>query len=389
MTSLITDVLHERAERAGAPDLDLDRLVAEGEARARRTRVTRVAGATGVGLLAAATVAAVVLAGATDGPTTSGEGPATPAGTTAPLSRSLSYAHDGDIVLPQHDVELDTGGVVTSYVPTDDGFVWSSEAGEVRFTPAAGGGSTQIGRVSRDGHYLASDDTGSLAAWIEPGKEPTLTVFDTAQGTTILRTGTDAPPDVSYFRDATDVVTVVGIDDGAVTWFNEDGLVRTDVATGETRRMGQAYALGVDDVGAGLLVSDASRDNGGSSASRVGPSLTDGLVVSHSGNAQISPDGSHVSFEDADELVVTDLATGEDVQPANPGYDYWVVSQWIDDGTFGGFGIRSLAELDNPRGADVVTLDFLTCEIPEGSCEVVAQDEIDVNSFAIPVGEDG
>src|SRR5688500_742932 len=101
MTSLITDVLTERAERAGSPVLDLDRIAADGTARARRTRVTRVAGATGVGLLAAATVGAVVLAGLDGSPGRGSAGPdvagapSSAPGTQVPVSRMLSYAHDG------------------------------------------------------------------------------------------------------------------------------------------------------------------------------------------------------------------------------------------------------------------------------------------------------
>lgn len=402
MTSLITDVLTERAERAGSPDLDLDRLIAEGEARARRTRVTRVAGATGVGLLAAATVGAVVLAGLGGSPGRSSDapdvadGPSTAPGTQVPLSRMLSYAHDGTIVVPQADIELRTGRPVRSYVPTDDGFVWMAPDGTISFLPASGGQGgpgIEIGETDPEGGALRAEKDGTLVAWIDfsvPGG-PELVVHDTATLTEVLRTGEDLSAGSDPYRDDVDPAFVHAVDRGSVYWLNAAGAVRTDVATGRTEVLDpDAGGFTLWDVAAGQIASNPATpvdDARSQDVTRVGPSLTEGTDLPWTGNVHLSPDARSVSFEDADALVVADVATGREVGPTNPGYDYWVVTQWVGSDTVAAFGIRDVAALDDPEGPDTAPLDFLVCEIPDGTCTVVAEDEVDLDSFALPVGE--
>lgn len=399
MTSLITDVLHERAERAGSPDLDLDRLIAEGEARARRTRVTRVAGATGVGLLAAATVGAVVLAGLDGSPGRTAPGPgvagAPSSGPAAPVpvSRMLSYATDDTVVVPQADLELQAGKRVVSYVPVDDGFVWMAPEGTVSFLPSDGSASTPIGLTEPSGGALRAEKDGSLAAWIDfsVAGGPELVVHDTATGAEVLRTGENLDADADAYRDSPNPAYVYAVDRGSVYWRNGAGAVRTEVATGRSEVLDpDAGGFTIGDVAAGQVASSAStaaEDARDDSATRVAPGLSGGTVLPWSGNVHLSPDAGYVSFEDEDELVVADVSTGREVGPTNRDYDYWVVTQWTDDDTVAVMGLRSVEELDNPRGADVVPLDFLTCEVPAGSCETVATDDVDLNRFTLPVGE--
>lgn len=403
MTSLITDVLHERADRAGSPDLDLDRLVAEGEARARRTRVTRVAGATGVGLLAAATVAAVVLTGTTDGPTTSSEGPATSGGTTAPLSRSLSYAHDGTFVLPQRDLELDAGGQVASYVPTDEGFVWADRAGTISFLPASGGPSVEIGSTDPQGGALRAEKDGSLAAWIDFSVPagPELVVHDTATGAEVMRTGEDLDADADAYRDSPNPAYVYAVDRGSVYWRNGAGAVRTEVATGRSEVLDpDADGFTIADVADGQIASDPgsvspSGDVAEQDRTRVGPSLAQGTDLPWSGNVHLSPDAGYVSFEDEDELVVAEVATGREVAPdLAPGTPsaYAVAFQWTSEVTYAVFSIRSVDDLDNPSPGTRTTLDFLECNVVTQTCETVASPSVildDGFQLQLPVGESG
>ncbi|QIK67413.1 hypothetical protein G7072_14645 [Nocardioides sp. HDW12B] len=399
MTSLITDVLTERAERAGSPVLDLDRIAADGEHRARRARVTRIAGASGVGLLAAATVGAVVLAGLDGSPGRSATGPdvaGAPSSAPAapvPVSRMLSYATGESIVVPQADLELRAGKRVASFVPVDDGFVWMAPEGAVSFLPSDGGASTTIGLTEPSGGALRAENDGSLVAWIDFAVTggPELVVHDTATGAEVLRTGENLDADADAYRDSPNPAYVYAVDRGSVYWRNSAGAVRTEVATGRSEVLDpDAGGFRIGDVAAGQIASTASTGEGDArddSATRVGPGLSGGTVLPWSGNDHLSPDARSMSFEDEDELVVVDVATGREVGPENPGYDYWVVTQWVGSDTVAVLGIRDIAALDNPDGPDTAPLEFLTCEIPDGACTVVAEDEIDLNAFAIPVGE--
>lgn len=380
MNDLLKDVMEDRAMRAGDPAPDLAAVMAAGDRRRRRTTTLRAGG----GVLAvAATVTAIAVVGLPGDSGTTSPGLADDTGWDP---RELSYASGSEFHVPASGATVDVGDGVRSYVATDDGFVWAASDGTVSFQSSAEGSSVAIGEVSPEGRYgLVNDDAGSLAAWIDGSDtdDPQLVVYDTARRTEVLRDGDDTGPGMSPMGDGPDPVTVFGIDGDAVVWLNQAGVVRTTISTGESEVLGRRGGLQVHDVGSGLIASDAGEDTG-RILTRVGPSLTEGREIPHSGSARISPGADYVSFEDADALIVTDLATGRDVQPRNPGYDYWVVSQWIDARTFGGFGIPTVDESDD---SPTVELDMLECDVPTGDCEVVEEIEVAVDAFALPVGE--
>lgn len=387
MTSLLSDVLQERADGAGSPRLDLDLVIAHGERQLRRRRL---AGMTGVGLLAAATITAfavIDLPSDRQSAPAAGTSDTTERGDTLWSTHALSYSDDSTIHVVTAEADLDVGQPIRSYVATDDGFVWTAEDGTVSFQPADGSATRAIGSTSRDGYYLRADDTGSLAAWVdwtEPGG-PSLVVYDTAEGAEVLRESSGTGPGMAAYRDAPEPVYVYAVDDGSVYWLNESGIVRTEVATATSTVLGQGNGFSIDDVATGVI---ASRPDGTADRQEtlVGPSLTEGRTLPNAGHAQLSPDGRTISFEDADELVVRDVATGQDLSPVNPGYEYWVVTQWVDDHDVAVMGLRSLKDLDNPSGPDTAPLDFLHCDVADGSCRVVTSTVVDLDAFNLPVG---
>lgn len=404
MTSLIRDVLAERAERAGAPGIDLDRVIADGDHRARRARTARVVGSTaGIGLLAAASVVAVSVVGADPagrtGPTDpAGQGGQDGAAVDPTDTRAVGWSEGSEIHLPQSGTVLDVGGRIASYTAVDDGFVWSDPAGAVWFQPSDGSAGTEIGSTSTEGSYLVSDDAGPLAAWVDvsDADDPQLVVHDTATGDEVLRTGEDTGPGMSTYADARGSVHVIALDDGAVVWSNERGVVSTDVASGRSEVLAAGRnGLGVEDAAGPFLASPSSSPDGSDDGTWVGTTVergreTDGRAIRHQGNANLSPTGRWVSFEDADELFVTEVATGREVAaplPAGTPAEYSAVVQWTGDDTYAVFSIRSLDELDDPDGPGETVVDFAECDVVTGSCETVASPTLAFDDFQLPVGE--
>jgi hypothetical protein len=169
MTRLLSDVLHERADSAPGPHVDLDAIIGAGNRRVRRSRLS-----TGLAAAAVATVVAgssLVLPGLV-----AQERDAPVAGAPAPFTeRRAGYALDGAI--HWGDETFEVGLPVTSYVQTDDGFVLTNRQGDVFLFD--GTDSQRIGFTSNG--RIRADDTGSLVAWVDRAEDghPQYVVYDT------------------------------------------------------------------------------------------------------------------------------------------------------------------------------------------------------------------
>ncbi len=375
MTGLLRDVMHERAEAQGPPVVDLDAILSGGNRRIRHRRVGGLVAATA---LVAALVGAASLVHLPRDP-----GPRV-AGGAALATRGLTYATGHEIHAGAS--RLDTGEKVRSYVPTDDGFVWTVASGAVFF----GDGTTteRIGRTSRDGSYLKSDDTGSLVAWIDFADQgpATLVVYDTAARETVLTSTQGTSEGMSSLRDGKRAAYVYAVDDGSVYWHNDHGAVRTEVSTGQDTVLGDVNAFAVTDVANGLLAYTPP-DRAVSTEEQgmlVGRTLTSGRRMPHQGNAYLSPDGTYLSFEDADEMFVTRTADGTDATPRVDGLDFHAVYAWIDDDTTAVLGIRRVADQWETKPVPLV---FLTCTVSTGSCTEQAEVTARMGEFALPTGE--
>lgn len=372
MTGLLKDVLDEQANDLGAPSLDLAAIRRDGARRVRRGRVT--------GAAAAAAAVAVMAGGVALVDPFADE----PGVATAPASpRQLSYAVGNEIHVG--DEVIETAEPVRSYVLTDTGPVWTTPDGDVMMR-LHDGRDVFIGQTSTDGYYLKADDTGTLVAWMQfsPGAPPDLVVYDTAAYQEVLVTSEGTREGMGAFRDARDVAYVYAVDGRSVYWHNERGAVLTDVDSGESTVLGEANGFTIGDVADGQLAYTPVLEGSeaAEAVTRVGPSLTEGLEIPHSGNPYLSPDAGYVSFEASDVMVVVDTATGEEVTPELPGYEYKVVYTWLDDDTAAVFGIESLG-----GDSTTVPLDFLACDIPTGECTKVSSAQVTMGDFALPVGE--
>lgn len=374
MTGLLRDTLRERADEAGHPRIDPQAIISGGEQRVRRRRTGVVA--------ASAALAAAAAGGAALVPQLGGDEPTVATGTQTFVVKELSYAKGDRIYSSGHVV--DAGAAVRSYVRTDDGYVWTVASGDVIF----GNGDTtvRIGRTSRDGYYLRADDAGSTVAWVEfpEGVRPEFVAYDTQRQVEVLRTNIGLVPGMQAHRDAEDPAYIYAVDDGSIYWHSHEGVVRYDLASGEPTVLGQGSGFAVADVANGLIAHQTDglgTPSGQEGRIVVGPSLTDGRPMPHSGNALLSPDGTYISFEDRDNMFVNRTATGADVTPRLPGYEYTVVFDWLDDDTAAVAGIRSLA------GDQRIPVDFLTCTISTGSCRQATDDTITLGEFAWPNGE--
>ncbi len=387
MTKLLQDVLHERAENAPRPQVDLDLVIGAGERRMRRARL-------GTGLAASA-VAVVVAGSALVLPGTLASQPQRPDAAAAPSpwsERRVGYAMED--VVHWGDESFSVGAVVASYVQTDDGIVFTTRNGDVWLY--GGADSQRIGHAA--GNRLRADDTGSLVAWVDRTEEgqPQYVVFDTHTMEEVARVDDEVAGPAQLGHESDGGALVYAVDDGSVYWRAGDVIVRYVVATGDTHVVTH-WVEGTDsssgprlvdvvDVAAGrlaYLVNDQD-DQGGHSAFFVGDEVGDQATELASGhNGYLSPDGRFVGVEDDDVMSLYDTGTGAAVTLAGlDGYPFKVVTGWVDDDTAMVFAIRDL-------DADPYAFDMLQCDVPGGACDVVTGGEVatDAESFVVPVGD--
>lgn len=374
MTDLLKHTLHAYADEEPAPRFDVDTIARDGDRRLRRSRLTATLAAAGVAGVAIA--GGLVVPGLLDAP--AGDR----AAATPPPYAERAVAFAVEDVVHYGRRSFSVGLTVSSFVVTDHALVLTSGADDradgVVWRYAAGG-ATRIGNA--DGDVLRADDTGSLVSWADSsGSAPVYVVYDTSTGSVVARVPARTAPGQQP--------EVFALDDGAVYWRTAEGIVRYDVEPGTTQLV-RADLKGTGEPGEQIELVDASagriafvEQDETTSTMRVGTSMDDSARAMPTGwHGVLSPDGAYLGVEEADELAVYDTGTTEDVTPALPGYSFKVVYGWVDADT------AMVLGLESADSGDYVA-DFLACEVPAGTCEVVTGGvELGATPFALPVGE--
>jgi len=370
MSTDLREVMHERAHRTHPGRVDLAAVVRIGDQR-RRRRAYAVAGA-GVAVVAA--VGSVTLMSDQEGATT-----IAPAGQS--VEREPSYA-TGSIIHHGDQTTDVSPHRVQAYVQTGEGYVFTDSDGVVRL--ATGSGLDTIGQSAGDGWYLQADDTGSLVAWIDDSAGvPELVVYDTAVGAESLRTSEGFRAGMGWLRDD-DPAFVYALDDGVAYVRDGEGAARVDIETGERTLLHRgAGPWDLADVANGLIAHEPPSGAPDTSAEAGEVPFTmllgtdysaDGTPIPASTNS-LSPDAGYAVTDFNDSERIFDVATGTDVTPKLPDYGFIAVAAWTSDDT------AALVALDRER------VDLLECDIPAGTCAVVAADIGPPERLQLPTGE--
>ena len=378
MTGTLKDVMREQADAQASPVFDAGAIAAAGNRRLCRTRIATGSLAVAAVVLAAAGLPQLVDRAATtaaDGLVAEAAGPF--------AERKVGFA-TGDVIHWGNET-FSVGATIAAYVQTDDGFVYATRNGDVWLYD--GTESTRVGHSQN--RRLRADDSGSLVAWVGAAEDgqTQYVIFDTSSRTEVARVDDLA---AGASQEPADLAAeVFAVDDGAAYWRTDDGLVRYDVATGESELVHRprpivdpadkpAQVTDIVDVAAGRI---AYVEDDEGSRLLVGEAIGEDAEQMPSGwNGVLSPDGRYIGVEEADEMAVYDAATTEAVTPALDGYAFKVVYGWVDEDTAMVLGIKDLEGETYPT-------DFLACDVPDGACEVTSATEVGAGTFALPIGD--
>jgi hypothetical protein len=351
MTGMLKDVLHERADELGPPDLDLAAITGAGDRRARRRRTALVGGLAAAAVLAALAVPAA-LAGGDDGPRRDLAADGTAAGPAGLAWITGSTLHRPGLA------DVDLGVDVRAWVWVGDAVAFTDDQHRVRLW--TGDALDVIGRtrgVPPDKVELVAD--GGLVGWVDADRG--LTAYDVATGRT-----SSAPvvPGHPARVTATDGSTVYGADvRGTIALRPGDD--RVEVLSGDIGNV-----LDAED---GTLV--RQRDD------------RDKLVIGGANRVPIeagefvdlSPDARLVSVELDDAGRVLDAATGE-ARPFDHGHEWAVGYQWLDATTLAVLAFDGLDD-DGAEQAWLLTCDGTTGECGQGTTVPARYGEVQ-----LPVG---
>src|SRR5262245_34892592 len=186
MSEVLKDVMNERAGAAGTPELDIEAIMANGDKRIRRRRIS-----VGAAVTAAVVAAAVAIPTLVDRDTL-GQRDTQPATTKAGfINRTETYAVGTTIYYGDDAIDV-TPHQVKSLVQTDYGFVFTAKQGDhdgVFFTDATD--TVKIGETDQEaGTFLAADDSGPYVEWVDTDATPLpeFVVYDTAKQKEVART---------------------------------------------------------------------------------------------------------------------------------------------------------------------------------------------------------
>lgn len=370
MTGTLKDLMTQRADAEPAPHVDLDAIVRAGDARLRRRRAVAGAGAAALAAVLAVGVPAVV-----DDDSSKPSGVVRPAG-GAYVDRQVTYAlesaiHNGDQVI---DVSPQK---VTTYVQTDDGFVFADGSGAIFF--ADGDETVRVGRTGLPyGQLLVADDSGPYAGWVdtESGPASEFVVYDTSSRTEVVRTSEGNVPTTDSTGEF-DLPMMGAIDGEFAYWHSSAGITRWDLRTDSAELIApRASYTWLQDVAADQVARTAhetQRTVVNADPDADAP-LFDGTF------ANLSPRARYVYTDVDDRAKVFDVATGDERTPDFSGYPFMALSQWLDDDRLVAVAIRAGNKESDP-------LDLLTCSIASGDCEVTVSEAGPVNELALPIGE--
>jgi hypothetical protein len=371
MTGMLRDLLSERAEAAGSPELDLQDLIAQGERRIRHRRgVAAASAASAVALTVGASFAFVQLGDRSTSPV--GPSNNSPSVDVQPditdRSRPLTYAEG--TVIHYGDRTVTTVAPVAELDPTDDGVVVRTRDGGIWFTD--GTGIDRVGSLgspppdANDGGlpgFVVSANTGSRAAWFEfpePG-DPVLVVYDTGSHEPVV----DRDP-----------VTVRGarwempafLTQHYVYWYVDttSGLDAVPPAAGYELATGEQSAVTLQDYLADQPPLGTPR------TLEVGNADDGFLVVDGIGQFfGIRPGSTRIEAMAGDGDHLLDGATGRQLEFDVPdGYPFdnssARLAQWIDDDTV----VLKVQQPNSPAPGQDADYDLLVCHISTEACEL-------------------
>ena len=358
MNGMLPDLLSERADAAGTPDLQLDLLIAEGERRVSHRRRAALGGTVAAVVLTVG--ASFALAQAGDDRTSPPVGPptTTPTGTVdvppeTTDSRPLTYGlgatiHYGNRVF---EAPEDADGLFVfddglAILTDDDG---DNAGNRLYFTD----GSEQV-EIARRVRQLTASEVGSLLVWVD-GDD--VVIYDTGVLGVLARVPLKGEYVASPITPLEDAVYWHEFVEGTATTKGRDYPMRYDVATGTRTRVSRAdYRREARSPAAPILVVG--------SADSTDPAMSF-IVVD--GRLEVDPYGL------APYPPIFVAATGERLRVSIPEqYDGETLDlfQWLDDDRF-----ALVASV--PGVGRAPTGDLLVCRISAGQCRTVASGEQD------------
>jgi hypothetical protein len=373
MNTTLKDMMSARADAAPGPNLDVDAAIRKGRRRLWRNRAVG-----GTAVCAAAAALAVTA------PTVLPDGGSSDVGWAGGIGERLAatYATGSEIHYGDQTVDVAPQDV-SSFLQTDDGFVFTTPGHGVYFTD--GGVPEQIGQGDLTGKLVA-DDAGGYVAWVDDQAQPLpeFVVYDTGSQSAVVRTSKGIEPGMGTAVDSNSPA-VLALDGHTVYWHDAHGIVAWDLTTGDRQVVLPGAASDeLQDAAAGRLL----RYDVGAGAN----GLTD-LVVSADPRATqprfpglggtLSPNADYLASQTiggggdsaTSELVVSDVASGDNVTPTTAGYRNVVVAQWLGDDAFAAAGITADGSVD-----------LLNCSIPRGSCDIAAADVGTEQDVRLPSG---
>ncbi|WP_299050059.1 hypothetical protein [uncultured Nocardioides sp.] len=344
----MTDVLRETLEERGraTPWEDVDALVAAGDRRVRRRRVAGVVAVAAV-VAVLAVVTPIALGGLGQDRTQVASEAFDP---SAP-----SWAVDG--LVHVGDLEVDLGEQPGAYVLTDAGIVWIDAAYDVRLTDPTGD-TERIGS-STDPAAVALVTDGRYVAWLDRDEEEFFG-YDTAAGKVAGTTRYEEAPRST----GAELPQLIALDEGRLWTYNPiaNENVASDLSVpGSPQVAGLSYGRQAAlDVSAGRTAISASKESVEVMPLVEGPTRT----VPGRDGAILSPDATYVVTQPRQDFEVFEVETGVRVLRLDED-ESLAPLRWLSDRT-----LEALAV--DPVGDEPV--DVVTCFVPRGTCETVAED---------------
>jgi hypothetical protein len=337
MTGQLTDLMHERADHLGAPEIDLVAITRDGERRVRRRRTAWV-GAVAAAAVLAALAAPVLVGGAGEGSTRRD----VVADGTAAEPQPLAWI-SGSVLHRPGRSDVDLGVEVRAWVWAGDDIVftdpqhwvrlWSDDALDVigrtappeTDSPELVADGTSVAWVSEEQRVLHYDVARREAVWGPelPGRNPRVTALDGSDLYAVDSAGVYA-----WQPSAPDAFRTLEGDLGEVL----------DAEGGTTVRK-------VDTENRAIL-------------SRNGELVQ----LSTRQFANLSPDGALVAVENDDLGQVVDATSGTTV-PFEHGHEWAVGYGWLDEATL------AVLAFDGIEGDSAQTAWLLTCDGRSGVCD--------------------
>lgn len=338
MTGLLSDLMHERADALGAPDLDLAEITRAGDRRVRRRRTALATGLAAAAAVAAVAVPSLVLDGDDVRPTR--HDPA--ADGTAGDARGLAWV-TGSTLHRSGQPDADLGVDVRAWVWVGDAIVFTDFQRRVRLWD--GDTLEDLGpsaTTESDSPELVSD--GMSVAWVSPGER--VMHYDVSERTLVLA------PELPGNRPR-----VTAIDGADVYAADTAGVYAWQPSAPDGfRTLSTDPTDAVMDAESGTLVRGAVGNE--AVLTRDGSSID----LSTREFADLSPDGSLVAIEKDDVGQVVDAVTGE-ARPFDHGHEWAIGYQWLDESTL---AVMAFDGIEEDAAASAW---LLTCDGRSGACD--------------------